>query len=152
MKDLLNPWVIVGAVFIASVLLAATFLAAGSVTPSDQLTYSGEAALTVIPVPTLTPTVIPPTPVLPATLETNSSIQVGGYVKISGTEGEGLRFRRDPSLNGEVIYLGLEDEVFLVKNGPEDQDGYLWWYLEAPLNETRKGWAVSIYLQTAQNP
>jgi hypothetical protein len=37
MKDLLNPWVIAGAVFIASVLLAVTFLAAGSVTPSDQL-------------------------------------------------------------------------------------------------------------------
>jgi hypothetical protein len=152
MKDLLNPWVIAGAVFIASVLLAVTFLAAGSVTPSDQLTYSGGAVLTVIPVPTLTPTVILPTPSLIATLETNSGIQVGSYVKISDTEGEGLRLRRDPSLNGEIIYLGLEDEVFLVKDGPEDQDGYLWWYLEAPLNETRKGWAVSNYLQPAQNP
>lgn len=151
MKDLLNPWVIAGAVFIASVLLAITFLAAGSVTPSDQLTYSGGAELTVIPVPTLTPTGIPPTLALTATLETNSGIQVGGYVKISGTEGEGLRFRRDPSLSGDVIYLGLEDEVFLVKDGPEDQDGYIWWHLEAPLNETRNGWAVSNYLQPAQN-
>jgi hypothetical protein len=152
MKDLLNPWVIAGAVFVASVLLAVTFLAAGSITPSDQFAYYGEAALTVLPVPTFTPTVIPPTPALTPTLETNSGIQIGGYVKISGTEGEGLRFRRDPSLNGEIIYLGLEDEVFLVKDGPEDQDGYLWWYLEAPLNETRNGWAVSNFLQTAQNP
>ncbi|MGB2954928.1 MAG: hypothetical protein WBB64_03055 [Anaerolineales bacterium] len=152
MKDLLNPWVIAGAVFIASVLLAVTFLAAGSVTSADQLTYSGGAVLTVIPVPTLTPTVILPTPSLIATLETNRGIQVGSYVKISGTDEEGLRLRRDPSLNGDIIYLGLEDEVFLVKDGPEDKDGYLWWYLEAPLNETRNGWAVSIYLQPAQNP
>ena len=152
MKDLLNPWVIAGAVFIASVLLAITFLAAGSVTSADQLTYSGGAVLTVIPVPTLTPTVILPTPSLIATLETNRGIQVGSYVKISGTDEEGLRLRRDPSLNGDIIYLGLEDEVFLVKDGPEDKDGYLWWYLEAPLNETRNGWAVSIYLQPAQNP
>ena len=152
MKDLLNPWVIAGAVFIASVLLAVTFLAAGSVTPSDQLTYSGEAALTVLPVPTQKPIFVPPTLVLIATLETDSSIHIGGYVKISGTEEEGLRFRRDPSLNGEIVYLGYEDEVFLVKDGPEDQDGYLWWYLEAPLNETRFGWAVSNYLQPAQNP
>jgi hypothetical protein len=152
MKDLLNPWVIAGAVFIASVLLAVTFLAAGSVTPADQLTYSGEAVLTVISVPTLTPTVIPLTLALTATLETYSGIQVGGYVKISGTEEEGLRFRRNPSLNGEIIYLGLEDEVYLVKDGPEDQDGYLWWYLEATQNEARKGWAVSNYLQSTQNP
>ena len=152
MKDLFNPWVIAGAVFIASVLLAVTFLAAGSVTSADQLTYSGGAVLTVIPVPTLTPTVILPTPSLIATLETNRGIQVGSYVKISGTDEEGLRLRRDPSLNGDIIYLGLEDEVFLVKDGPEDKDGYLWWYLEAPLNETRNGWAVSIYLQPAQNP
>jgi len=152
MKDLLNPWVIAGAIFIASVLLVVTFLAAGSVNPPDQLTYSGEAALTVLPVPTQKPTVVPPTPALSATLETNGSIQIGGYVKISGTESEGLRFRGDPSLNGEIVYLGYEDEVFLVKDGPEDQDGYLWWYLEAPLNETRFGWAVSNYLQPAQNP
>jgi hypothetical protein len=152
MKDLVNLGVIAGAVFIASVLLAVTFLAAGNVTPSDQLTYSGGAVLTVIPVPTPTPTVIPPTLGLIATLEINSGIQVGSYVKISGTEEEGLRLRRDPSLNGDIIYLGLEDEVFLVKDGPEDQDGYLWWYLEAPLNKTRKGWAVSNYLQPAQNP
>lgn len=152
MKDLLNPWIFAGAVFVASVLLAVTFLAAGNITPSDQLAYNGEAALTVLPLPTLTPTVIPSTSALTPTLETNSGIQIGDYVKISGTEGEGLRFRRDPSLNGEIIYLGLEDEVFLVKDGPEDQDGYLWWYLEAPLNEARNGWAVSNYLQPAQNP
>ncbi|MCJ7716065.1 MAG: hypothetical protein MUO54_06050 [Anaerolineales bacterium] len=152
MKDILNPWVVAGAVIVASLLLVITFLAAGTIIPSDQLTYYGEAALTVIPVPTQTPTVIPPTPAFNPTIEPNNGIQVGGYVKITGTEGDGLRFRREPTLNGDIIYLALEDEVFLVKDGPEDRDGYLWWYLEAPLNVDVNGWAVSNFLIVDQNP
>ena len=152
MKDLLNPWVITGAVIVASLLIAITFLTSGAIIPTDQQTYYGEAVLTVIPVPTQTPTVIPPTAVFKPTLETSNGIQVGGYVKITGTEGDELRFRREPTLNGDIIYLALEDEVFLVKEGPEDRDGYLWWYLEAPLNEDVNGWAVSNFLLPDQNP
>jgi hypothetical protein len=152
MKDIFNPWVISGAIITASLLLVGTFLLSGNISAADYPPYYGEAALTVIPVPTATPTSIPPTPVFTPTSESQAGIQLGGYIKISGTEGEGLRLRKAPSLNGEIIYLGLEDEVFLVKDGPADQDGYLWWYLEAPLNETRNGWAVANYLQPAQNP
>jgi len=152
MKDILNPWVIVGSVITASLLLIGVFLAAGSIIPAHQLSEYGEAALTVLPVPTYTSTAVPSTPALTPTAETISGIQIGSYVKIVGTEGEGLRLRKDPTLNGEIIYLGVEDEVFLVSNGPEDQDGYLWWFLEAPVNETRNGWAVSNYLQVEQNP
>ena len=152
MKEILNPWVIVGAILVASSLLVGTFLAAGSINSESQFTFYGEAALTVIPVPTATPTAIPPTSAPTPTEEVNLGIQIGGYVKISGTEGDGLRLRRNPTLNGEIIYLGLENEVFVVKEGPEDQDGYLWWYLEAPLDTTRNGWAVSNFLQPAQSP
>ncbi len=73
-------------------------------------------------------------------------------MQISGTEGEGLRLRRDPSLDGEIVYLGLEGEIFLVIGGPVEGDGYLWWQLEAPLNAPSTGWAVSNYLQPAQSP
>lgn len=152
MKDILNPWVLVGSIITASLLLIGAFLVAGSIIPSNQLPEYGEAALTVLPVPTYTPTAVPATPALTTTIEIISGIQIGSYVKIVGTEGEGLRLRKDPTLNGEIIYLGVEDEVFLVSNGPEDQDGYLWWFLKAPVNETRNGWAVSNYLQVEQNP
>ena len=152
MKDILNPWVLVGSIITASLLLIGAFLAAGSIIPSNQLPEYGEAVLTVLPVPTYTPTAVPPTLALTPTVEIISGIQVGSYVKIVGTEGEGLRLRKDPTLNGEIIYLGVEDEVFLVSDGPEDQDGYLWWFLKAPVNETRNGWAVSNYLQVEQNP
>ncbi len=152
MKDILNPWIIAGAVIVASILLAVSFFAAGSFTPADQRIYNGQAVITVIPVPTFTPTPQPTFPLIQPTLEIGLGIHVGGYVQISGTEGEGLRLRLDPSLNGEIVYLGLEGEIYRVSAGPEEQDGYLWWKLEAPLNESRTGWAVSNFLLPAQNP
>ena len=155
MKDIFNPWVIAGSVLIASLLLAGSFLAAGKLTPSDQSVYSGEAVITVIPVPTYTPTPLPTqpdNPVVTPTIEPAVGIHVNGYVQILGTDGEGLRLRRDPSLEGEIVNVGLEGEIFLVIGGPEERDGYLWWQLEAPLNTTRKGWAVSNYLEFAQSP
>lgn len=155
MKDIINPWVIGGSILVASVLLAVSFFAAGKLTPADQSIYSGEAVLTVIPIPTYTPTPLPTVPDFPVvtpTIEPAGGIRVEGYVQISGTDGEGLRLRRDPSLNGEIANVGLEGEIFLVVGGPEEQDGYLWWLLEAPLNSARRGWAVSNYLEFAQSP
>lgn len=152
MKDILNPWVIAGSVLTATLLLAISFFAAGTLLPGDQGSYSGLAGLTVIPVPTFTSTPLPTEPLTTATPQVSSGIQVGGYVQITGTEGEGLRLRRNPSLNGEVVDLALEGEIFFVKGGPQEQDGYLWWQLAAPLNESRTGWAVSNYLQVAQSP
>ena len=152
MKNILNPWVIIGAILIASILLLATFLASGSLFSPSQPEFYGEGILTVIPIPTFTATALPTAPVITPTIETQVGIQIGSYVKITGTEGDGLRMRDDPSLNGKIIYLGIEDEIFLVKDGPKDQDGYLWWYLEAPLNETKNGWAVANFLQLDQSP
>jgi len=155
MKDILNPWVIAGSVLVASLLLVISFLAAGQLTASNLSVYSGEAALTIIPIPTYTPTPLPTQPEFPIitpTIESTLGIQVGGYVRILGTEGEGLRLRSDPSLGGEIVYVGFEGEVFNVAGGPVEQDGYLWWQLEAPLNASLQGWAVSNYLEPAQSP
>jgi len=155
MKDIINPWVIAGSILIATILLVVSFLAAGQLTPSDKTLYSGDAVITVISVPTYTPTPLPTQPEFSVGTPTNEpevSIHMDGYVKISGTEGEGLRMRRDPSLDGEIINIGLEGEIFRVIGGPEERDGYLWWQLEAPSNGTRRGWAVSNYLEFTQSP
>jgi hypothetical protein len=77
---------------------------------------------------------------------------VDGYVQITGTGGDGLRLRTEAGLGSEVRFLGLEDEVFLIQDGPQNADGYVWWYLVAPFDETRRGWAVSNFLQVVQNP
>lgn len=152
MKDLVNPWVIAAAVLLAAGMLAGLFWLSGRITAPGWQEYGGEAALTIIPNPTSTATIIPTLPAATPTVEANQIIQVGSYVKISGTGGSGLRLREEPSLNGEVVFLGLEDEIFLVKDGPEDRDGYLWWYLEAPANDTRSGWAAANFLQLDQSP
>jgi hypothetical protein len=154
MKNLINPWVIMGAILVASILLLLTFLASGSIFSAFETEYYGEGVITVIPIPTYTPIPTPTATPLSstATIDVESGIQVGSYVKVAGTEGDGLRLRAEPSLQGEIKYLGIEDEIFLVEEGPQDQDGYLWWYLVTPLNKTKNGWAVSNYLLQVQNP
>lgn len=155
MKDLINPWVIAGSILTAALLLVVSFLVAGDITTTEERTYSGDAAITIIPVPTYTPTPIPTRTVVPIVSPTptlESGIQPDGFVQINGTEGEGLRMREDPSLGAQVAYVGLEGEIFSVIGGPVEADGYLWWHLEAPLNNTRQGWAVSNYLKPASGP
>lgn len=155
MNKLLNPWVIGGTILTASILLAIAFFASGGLLPTGEDPYQGGAEIMVIPRPTSTPTPLPTmTPeVLPSpTAQQTDGILLEGYVRISGTEGEGLRLRVEPSLDAEIIYLGLEGEIFLVRTGPVDGDGYIWWELEAPLNASRRGWAVSQFLEPDQSP
>ena len=71
-----------------------------------------------------------PSPTSPA------GIAIGNYVQITGTEGQGLRIRKDPGLNGEFEFLAYDSEVFVVKDGPREVDGYTWWYLVAPYDDT----------------
>ena len=77
----------------------------------------------------------------------NDGIAVGMYVQISGTEGYGLQIREAPGVGSQPKFLAMDAEVFLVIDGPKDQDGYTWWLLKAPYDETRTGWAASKYLQ-----
>ena len=65
---------------------------------------------------------------------------------------DGLRIRTDPSLQGQIKFVGIEAEVFQVKDGPREVDGYTWWLLVAPYDETLNGWAVGDYLEIIQNP
>jgi hypothetical protein len=45
----------------------------------------------------------------------------------------------------------MDSEVFMVKDGPKDADGFTWWFLEAPYDPQRSGWAASNYLQVIQS-
>jgi hypothetical protein len=93
-----------------------------------------------------TPTLpIPPSPV-------PGVISISAYVQISGTGGIGLRLRAEPSLTATVRLLGSEAEIFLVEEGPVEQDGYTWWYLVGPFDNTRAGWAVANFLIVVQGP
>lgn len=93
--------------------------------------------------PSLEPTATPPEGIPP---DPGANISVGISIHISGTGGEGLRLRREAGKNGTPIFLGAENEVFTVVDGPKSADGYTWWYLQAPADTTRAGWAASNYL------
>ena len=133
MKDLLNPWVIAGTILIAALLLIASFFAAGSLTPPRSARIQRGSHHNGDPHPNFYSDCSTDQPLTTPTDESLIGIQVGSYVKILGTDGEGLRLRREPSLAGEIVFLGLEGEIFTVSGGPQERDGYLWWYLEAPL-------------------
>jgi hypothetical protein len=109
-----------------------------------------------IPPPTNTPDVLPTSTIDPALITPTplpeNTVAVGVYVQISGTEGEGLRIRSSAGLNGDTVFRGEEAEVFVVRDGPQTADGYTWWYLVAPYDETRAGWAAADFLAVVPAP
>ena len=111
------------------------------------------ADLTVIPAPTGTSSA-PPTPTIDpfATATIPAGVAIGNSVQITGTEGQGLRIRAEPGLGGEFQFLAYDAEVFVIQDGPREVDGYVWWYLVAPYDETRVGWAAADFLTYIPEP
>jgi len=71
----------------------------------------------------------------------------GDLVEVYGTEDQGLSLRNTPGLSSVVGGYGLESEVFEVQSGPIDIDGYTWWYLVNPYDNTKQGWGVARFLR-----
>jgi hypothetical protein len=146
--------VLLGALAVAGgliVVLAGVFL----LVPLPAKTAAPEAVeLTLIPAPTLTqpaptPTVVDASANTPAPVD---GIAVGMFVQITGTGGDGLRLRSGPGTANPPRFLGYEAEVFRVKDGPTFADGFTWWFLEAPYDPNRAGWAVATYLAVVTPP
>ena len=159
LREHITPWVVVGAISIAGILLASSFLYLWFSKPPTLMVNAPTALMTVIPPPTPT---IPITTVTPdiwstptPTITSTSSplvIRIDGYVQIVDTGGSGLNLRTAPGLSENINYLGLEAEVFIVQDGPRTVDDFTWWFLVAPFNQSRNGWAVADYLAVIQDP
>jgi hypothetical protein len=113
-----------------------TFQVAGFSTPT--------AIQPTMPVPERSPgpsdvTVTPEATGLPFGLE--------DLVEVYGTGGDGLRLRSGPNLDASINAMGMENEVFEVRNGPSQADNYTWWYLVNPYDDTKRGWGVETYLR-----
>ncbi len=149
LSGLINRWTILGALGISTLLCVLFALWVWWTQPPAPAPFTpASVSLTLIPAPTTTPTP-EPTPTPDASLLVTpdaSGIVVGGYVQITGTDGQGLRIRSGPGLNTTSLFLGFDTEAFEVRDGPEIVDGFTWWYLVAPVDETRAGWAASAYL------
>lgn len=153
-RQLFNKWVILGAILFAGFLVLITAISIG-LTSARQNADVGfaPADLTVIAAPTSTSSA-PATPTIDpfAPTPAPTGIALGNYVQITGTEGQGLRIRSEPGLNGESVFLGFDSEVFIIQDGPRESDGFIWWYLVAPYDETRVGWAASDFLTYIPSP
>jgi hypothetical protein len=147
--------VIFGTLGVAGTLLLITLITIGWTSPrfSPDVGFA-PADLTMIPAPTHTPAAtLPPTAAPHATPNFDpNSIHIDGYVQISGTGVDGLRIRSAPGLNSNTVFRGEESETFLVKDGPQEADGYTWWFLAASYDETRAGWAAADFLAVVPSP
>ena len=149
--------VLIGAALFACLLTVITLAWFGfSASLADTYLGFAPADLTMISAPTSTPLTTPTltpdpyqlgTPTIPAGV-----IAVGGYVQITGTGGDGLRLRSAPGLTSELLFLGDDAEVFQVRDGPQEANGYIWWYLVAPYDESRAGWAAANFLAVVPPP
>jgi hypothetical protein len=155
LRPYLNRFVITGALIVAGILLLITLILIGWTSPrfSPEVGFA-PADLTMIVAPTHTPaaTAIPTLDPFATPIIDQTTIHTDGYVQITGTGTDGLRIRFAPGLNTETVFRGEESEVFLVKDGPQSADGYTWWYLVAPYDDTRAGWAAADFLAVVPEP
>lgn len=147
-RQLFNKWVILGALILSGLLLLITVISIGwTSSPQSPDVGFAPADLTVIVAPTSTPNVTPTATIDPfAPSPTPTGLAVGSYAQISGTDGQGLRIRAEPGLTGTPVFLGLDSEMFIVQDGPREADGYTWWYIVAPYDDARAGWAAANFL------
>jgi hypothetical protein len=138
-----------GAILIVAVLLLVFWTVLQAVFPLSPMRVAVTPVFTVIPAPSATvpglPTTVAGVTLTPTAVPVGE-LGIGAYVQINGTGGDGLRLRSGPGKDNAPLFLGMESEVFLIKDGPKQADGYNWWFLLAPYDDNRKGWAVENYL------
>lgn len=150
LKSILNPVTLVTSLFLligmGLLVFVIVFLGRNSA-PASGATPE----ITIIAAPSLTPKSLDPTRTPTPTATSafflpEGTIGIGAYVQVTGTQGAGLRMRAEPGLAGSVNFTALDSEAFLVIDGPVEADGYVWWHLEAPYDQTRNGWSAGDFL------
>ena len=155
LRPYLNRFVLFRPLIVAGILILITLILIGWTSPrfSPEVGFA-PADLTMIPAPTHTPaaTAIPTIDPLATPVIDQTVINIDGYVQTTGTGSDGLRIRSAAGLTSETVFRGEESEVFLVKDGPQSADGYTWWYVVAPYDDTRAGWAAAEFLAVVPAP
>lgn len=143
---------ILAGILLAGILIALVVLLlklGAEETPRDLPEPTPEVTLLAAPTQTQVLS-LPTSTAAPTSMATETlpegAIVVGDYVKVIGTEGVGLRMRSDPGTTSTVLFMAMDEEVFLVIEGPVEEDGYVWYQLEAPYDETRTGWSADAFL------
>ena len=120
--------------------------------PAPAADVNARALMTVIPAPTLTPTVYETK--VPQTLEihyvSEDGLSVGTVVEVYDTGSTGLSVRPQPGTGGYLNFVAQEGERFKIIDGPDSRNNYIWWKLESVNDPERSGWAASDFLRAVQ--
>ena len=108
--------------------------------------------ITVIPAPTLTPTVhATAEPIqLDVKYVSEGGLSVGALIEISGTENTGLSVRPNPGTGGVLNFVAYDGERFKIIDGPEAKNDYVWWKIQSVSDADRSGWAVEDFMKGLQ--
>jgi hypothetical protein len=154
LKGYWTRWTTAGALGIAFLLCLFFVGIVYALQPRQSARTEPTAILMVISAPSATPT---PQKQLPTATPTGLPASENGiskdmYVQITGTSGEGLRIRSGAGIDNPPKFLAMDSEVFKVMDGPKHSDGITWWFLVAPYDDARSGWAAATYLSVVPNP
>ncbi len=159
LRNWLNIKVVLGAIVFALSIFAILLVILWSAKANVYSQIPATAILNIIEAPKDTP--IAPARTANPSITPNSSqepplpggkITIGDYVQVSGTGGDGLRLHATAGVSSEVDDIAYDSEVYLVKDGPTNADGYTWWLLQNPYTDNIVGWGVANYLSVVQNP
>ncbi len=93
--------------------------------------------------PTLEAIVLSPTP---------EQITTGKRVVVYDVGETQLNVRDLPgTTNTIVLFRASDGEIFVVVDGPQQANGFVWWKIADPLNPNRLGWAAENYLRVVSN-
>jgi len=134
---------------LALLLLLIVFSVLWFTRPAPSPEPVATVVLYVVRVPTKTPVNVLSTPAYtPTPTPLPGAIVIGSRIRITGTGDDGLRLRLDPGLDSQIMFIAPENGVFVVKDGPREGEGYLWWYLVGVDDDAMRGWAVSDFMET----
>jgi len=75
----------------------------------------------------------------------------GMTIYIRGTGGDGLRIRDVASQNGLTLHVAAEGEEYTIMEGPELNDGFVWWRIRNNAIRELIGWAVQDFMSINLN-
>ncbi len=81
----------------------------------------------------------------PLPVPTDGKFAINQQVEVTGTEGEGIRFRTGPGLSYVTTTILQDGTILTVVGGPETVDGFTWWRLQTAAGAI--GWAIEDNLQ-----